>query len=105
MSDTNEAARINAEAMRKRRRDLARREGARAGAGGQWGGSSIADLERRLSATRAELAEARAAIGEAILQIEYLHEKFRETGSGNNVLARLHAALAPVTESASEGGN
>lgn len=34
-----------------------------------------------------------AALEEARLQIEYLHEKFSETGSGNNVLAKIDAAL------------
>lgn len=45
-----------------------------------------ADEIERLSHTRAALEEARA-------QIEYLHEKFQETGSGNGVLARIDAAL------------
>lgn len=35
-----------------------------------------------------------AALSEAKLQIEYLHEKFAETGSGNNMLAKIDAALA-----------
>lgn len=36
----------------------------------------------------------RAALAEARLQIEYLHEKFGETGSGNAVLARITEALS-----------
>ena len=36
----------------------------------------------------------REALGEAERQIEYLHDKFSETGSGNAVLARIRAALA-----------
>ena len=35
-----------------------------------------------------------AALDEARLQIEYLGEKFGETGTGNAVLARIRAALA-----------
>jgi hypothetical protein len=33
------------------------------------------------------------ALKEASLQIEYLHEKFQPTGSGNGLLARINAAL------------
>ena len=36
----------------------------------------------------------RAILAEARLQIEYLHEKFGETGSGNAVLARITEALS-----------
>lgn len=35
-----------------------------------------------------------AALQNARLQITYLHEKFKETGSGNQVLAQIDAALA-----------
>lgn len=38
-----------------------------------------------------------AALSEAKLQIEYLHEKFAETGSGNNMLAKIDAALAKAS--------
>jgi uncharacterized protein (UPF0335 family) len=48
----------------------------------------------RVSAAEARLARSREVIGEAIRQIEYLHDKFRETGSGNGVLARLRDALS-----------
>ena len=37
------------------------------------------------------------ALEEAALQIEYLHGKFQETGSGNAVLARARAAIAAAT--------
>jgi hypothetical protein len=40
-----------------------------------------------------EIVELRAALAEAVLQIEYLHEKFRETGSGNAVVARIRNLL------------
>jgi len=33
------------------------------------------------------------ALGEALLQIAYLHNKFGETGSGNSVLSRGQTAL------------
>ncbi len=33
------------------------------------------------------------ALREAERQIEYLHGKFQETGSGNQVLARIRAAI------------
>lgn len=34
------------------------------------------------------------AAKEAVLQIEYLHHKFQETASGNQVLAKLRVAIA-----------
>ncbi len=40
------------------------------------------------------IAALEAVLGEARLQLEYLHEKFQPTGSGNAVLARINAALA-----------
>jgi hypothetical protein len=42
---------------------------------------------------RAEIERLRAALNEAINQIEYLHNKFRETGSGNAVVARIRHLL------------
>ena len=38
-----------------------------------------------------------AALRDAALQIEYLHEKFQETGSGNAVLFTINAAIARAT--------
>lgn len=38
-------------------------------------------------------------LDEARLQIEYLQKKFGETGSGNNILARIETALTPKTGS------
>jgi hypothetical protein len=35
---------------------------------------------------------------EAQLQIEYLHNRFKETGSGNNVLSRIDALLKEIKE-------
>ena len=37
---------------------------------------------------------------EAVLQIEYLHSKFKITGSGNAVLSRARAAIALATSGA-----
>jgi hypothetical protein len=37
-------------------------------------------------------------LDEARVQIEYLHKKFGETGSGNNVLARIETELAKYKE-------
>jgi hypothetical protein len=37
------------------------------------------------------------ALNEASIQIEYLHEKFGETGSGNAVLTRVRAAIKAAT--------
>jgi hypothetical protein len=37
-------------------------------------------------------------LDEARIQIEYLHKKFGETGSGNNVLARIETELAKYKE-------
>ena len=45
----------------------------------------------------ADLADALAvAAEEAKQQIEYLHGKFQETGTGNAVIARLQSALAAL---------
>jgi hypothetical protein len=35
-----------------------------------------------------------AALMDTVQQIEYMHEKFRETGTGNQILARAYAAIA-----------
>ena len=47
--------------------------------------------EARLIAAAPDLLE---ALKEAILQIEYLHEKFSPTGSGEAVLAKAKTAIA-----------
>lgn len=41
-----------------------------------------------------------AALEEAALQIEYLHEKFHPTGSGNMVLGLIRAAIRNATGAA-----
>ena len=50
-----------------------------------------AALEAALA--EAEIVRLREALRDASLQIEYLHEKFQETGSGNAVLAKLRTFL------------
>lgn len=47
----------------------------------------------RLTAAAPELFN---ALAESLLQIQYLHEKFGETGSGNAVLASGNALLSRV---------
>lgn len=51
-------------------------------------------LRAERDALRQQLATVREAAQEAILQIEYLHQKFQETGSGNQVVARLRVLAA-----------
>lgn len=51
-----------------------------------WTSAIIALIERR----EKPMVE---ALKEAKLQIEYLHDKFNETGSGNSALAKIDAAL------------
>lgn len=48
----------------------------------------------RLKSLNAELND---GLVEAVLQIEYLHEKFQETGSGNAALARIRSLLSRTT--------
>jgi hypothetical protein len=50
-------------------------------------------LHRAWCDSVAENERLRAALDEAIRQIEYLHKKFRETGSGNAVIAQSREAL------------
>jgi hypothetical protein len=52
--------------------------------------AAIAAYESALSARIAALEE---ALTNAVLQIEYLHEKFQETGSGNAVVIRARVVL------------
>lgn len=42
--------------------------------------------------------ELETVLQEAELQINYLHEKFKETGSGNSVLLRIESALSRFKE-------
>jgi hypothetical protein len=51
-------------------------------------------VRNRLIAAAPDMYE---ALKEARLQIEYLHEMFQETGTGNAVLARISAVLSQAT--------
>ena len=55
-------------------------------------------LEAEIARLRAERDELRTMLREAALQIEYLHERAGQTGSGNAVLTRIDAALARTQE-------
>ena len=48
----------------------------------------------------AEAPNLLAALRDAALQIEYLHDKFQKTGSGNAVLFTINAAIARATDAA-----
>lgn len=45
-----------------------------------------------------DMNEIKEALEEAKQQIEYLHNKFSETGSGNAVIARIESAIATLTQ-------
>jgi len=45
-----------------------------------------------------KLKEAEDVLQEAKLQIEYLHGKFKETGSGNSVLNRIDIVLKSIQQ-------
>ena len=55
--------------------------------------SRFGDTESALLGTISELV---GMLEDASIQIEYLHEKFGVTGSGNAVLARIDSLLAKV---------
>lgn len=50
-------------------------------------------IQKERNKMEAEKAELITALHEACLQIEYLHGKFEETGSGNSVLSRANRIL------------
>jgi hypothetical protein len=52
------------------------------------------DAEAKADAEREMHAEMVAALREARLQIEYLHEKFQATGTGETTLHKIKSALA-----------
>ena len=48
-----------------------------------------------LAACYERIAQLEAVLVEARLQIEYLHEKFQPTGSGETILALINSSLDP----------
>ncbi len=54
---------------------------------------NVNDHERE-DVLQARITELEEALQEARLQLEYLSEKFGQTGTGNTVLARINMALA-----------
>lgn len=56
----------------------------------------------RIDFQKARIAELEAALQEARLQLEYLSEKFGQTGTGNATLAKINAALAKTHDTGAE---
>lgn len=56
-------------------------------------GKRVRDLDEAFCGVEAETERLKDVLREARLQIEYLHEKFQETGSGNAVIAHINHAL------------
>lgn len=52
-----------------------------------------ATMREAINQQARNLIELEDALSECVLQIEYLHGKFGETGSGNAVLARAKALI------------
>ena len=50
-------------------------------------------LNRMLNEKTQQCEELAEALSEAALQIEYLQQKFQETGSGNSVLSKIRTVL------------
>lgn len=59
----------------------------------RWDGSGTLEEAAELyaSSLRQENQQLRELLDEAKLQIEYLHKKFSETGTGNSVISRIAA--------------
>ena len=53
------------------------------------------ELEMECKRLKAELRRKDEGLEEAELQIEYLHKKFKPTGSGNATLSKIKQALKP----------
>lgn len=69
-----------------------------------WGEAIVLGETRQEKEARAQLfvrapglltenERLREVLAEAKLQIEYLHDRFKQTGSGNAVIARINEAL------------
>lgn len=59
--------------------------------------NAMADALTGIQDPAGAIQAAREALEDASLQIQYLHERFAETGSGNAILARITAALAKLS--------
>lgn len=53
----------------------------------------VSDFQEKLEKAEDTLRVAKSSLTEAVLQLEYLHEKFPKTGSGEAVLDRSRAVL------------
>lgn len=56
-------------------------------------GKPVRDLPEAFSGVDEEITRLREVLSDAYLQIDYLHGRFQETGSGNAVLARINDVL------------
>lgn len=62
-------------------------------------GMTPGELAERVEHLESLLAECAEHLLNAKLQIEYLHDRFGETGSGNGVIAQLEHCIATVNRS------
>lgn len=62
------------------------------------------ECDVRIQALERENKALREALREAEIQIRYLHDRFKETGTGNAVIARIQALLAEQPATAQQGG-
>ena len=62
-----------------------------------WMGEESSNADLLLIAAAPDLL---AVLRDAALQIEYLHEKFQKTGSGNTVLTMINNVIARATGAA-----
>lgn len=58
------------------------------------GGQVVSPINKANAHLIASAPDLYEALSEARAQIDYLHEKFKETGTGNSVLAKIDAALS-----------
>lgn len=56
-------------------------------------GIPVRDLDEAFSGVRSQIKHQQNMLAEAAAQIEYLHAKFQETGSGSAVLAQIMETL------------
>lgn len=58
----------------------------------------VKDLEQKNESLQSQLNEAVELLAEADTQIEYLHQKFKPTGTGNSVLSRIKNFLTKLNQ-------